>query len=251
MLVAPQTQELTSVISGSMNSINGLLLGEILKDGDDQLGARETLDPNLFAIILMLPSPFLSDKKLRGLDLKLKNLWLRLAASVAAGLDIHGPGLPMGLFHDHRVHVMIAALSLLRYTKGGAIYTGSRLLASFLESREPVISSVALDCYMRTTVSYSDFSPPPSYLPVAVSAAFNLMLPDNLFSMGWFTLCKSVAGFETLSVEWRRTFAEGFFTSSRQRLPRSLGDMESSTPVIGLEGILTWGYLHEENKSQN
>ena len=57
-----------------MNSTNGLLLGETLNDCDDQLGARETLDPNLFAIILMLPSPFLSDKTLQGLDLKLKNL---------------------------------------------------------------------------------------------------------------------------------------------------------------------------------
>jgi hypothetical protein len=57
-----------------------------------------------------------------------------------------------------------------------------------------------------------------------------------------------VDGFETLSVEWRRMVAEGFFTLSRRPMPRPRGDMESSTPESELEAILTWEYFHEEEQ---
>ena len=57
-----------------------------------------------------------------------------------------------------------------------------------------------------------------------------------------------MGGFETLSVEWRRTFAEGFFTLSRRSLPRLRVDTESNTSESELEAILTWEYFHEEEQ---
>jgi len=66
--------------------------------------------------------------------------------------------------------------------------------------------------------------------------------------MGWSILEIFVAGFETLSVEWRRTFAEGFFALSRRPLPRPGGDTESSTPENRLVEILTWEYFNEEEQ---
>ena len=252
MLVAPQKQESTRTISYSWHSMGRVIPENLLKDYDRRLGASENPDPNFFAITLMLSKhlAFYDARRLWSLDLKLKNPWLRLAARVVARLDIpDGSGLPMGLFHDHRVHNMIAALSLLRYARRDVTqFTESHLLASFLESREPAISSVALEYYMKTTISYSDSSAPPSHLSAAVSAAFNVMIPDYLQWMGWRILDTFVDGFETLSVEWRRTFAEGFFTLSRQRLPRPRGGMELNTPESELEEILTWEYFHEEER---
>jgi len=171
---------------------------------------------------------------------------------VVAQLDISdGSDVPMGVFHDHRVQNVIAALALLRYTQGKVTqYTESLLLASFLESQELAISSVALEYYMRTLISYPDPSAPSRHLSPAVSAAFNFILPDHQLRMGWTILEVFVNGFETLSVEWRRTFAEGFFTMSRRPLPRPWGDMESSTPESELERILTWEYFHEEEQER-
>jgi hypothetical protein len=146
---------------------------------------------------------------------------------------------------------MIAALSLLRYTDGRvAQYAESLLLASFLGSREPTISSVALEYYMETRISYSDSSAPACYLSIAVSAAFNLILPDHQLLTGWKILDIFVGGLETLSVEWRRVFAEGFFTLSRRPLPRPRGVTESSTQESDLENILSWEYFHEEQRRE-
>jgi len=155
----------------------------------------------------------------------------------------------MGLLYDHRVRNMIAALSLLRYARGDVThYTESLLLASFLQSRELPISSTALEYYMRTTISYSNSPQPCRYLSAAVSSAFNVMLPEEQLWRRWALLDIFVDGFETLSVEWRRSFAEGFFTLSRRPLLRPRGDMESSTPESELEGILTWEYFHAEEE---
>jgi hypothetical protein len=198
---------------------------------DLQLGASENPDPNFFAILFMLSKHVPSDKleELKKMNLELKNPWSRLAARVVARLDIpDGSGLPMGSFGDHRVHNMIAALSLLRYTQGTVDqYTEFLLLGSFLESREISISSVALEYYMKTTISYPDPPAPPYCLSTVVSAAFNFILPDHQLWMGWTILHIFVDGFETLSVEWRRSFAEGFFTLSRRPLLRPRGDTES------------------------
>jgi hypothetical protein len=254
MLVTPRIRELESIIDDSMIHQERTVQEELLRDYDHQLGASEKPDPNIFAILLILSKHLHSDtiEKLQRLNLELKNPWLRVAARVVAQLDIpDGSGLPIGLFHDHRIQYMIAALSLLRYTDGRVTqYTESLLLASFLESREPAISSVALEYYMKTTISYSDPSAPTRYLSAAVSAAFNFILPGHQLLTGWKILGIFVSGFETLSVEWRRAFAEGFFTLSRRPLPRPRGDMESATQESELERILSWEYFHEEEQKQ-
>ena len=252
MLVAPQTQELTPIISDSMHPEGPILIRGLLSDYDGQLGASENPDPNLFATILVLSRHlYLWEKwSMRSLELDLKNPWLSLVARVLARLDIpDGPGMPMEKFHDDRVHNMIAALSLLPFTRRRVTRpTPSLLLASFLESREVSISSVALEYYLDATISHSDSSAPPSHLSTAVSAAFNFMLPDHSLLMRWRILDTFLDGFETLSVEWRRKFAEGFFTLSRKRLPRSREDIDSSTPESELNNVLTWEYFHEEER---
>jgi hypothetical protein len=250
MLVAPQ-QELMSIIHdyGQCN-----IREELFRSYDHQLGASENPDPSIFVILLMLSKHLDSYtiEELQNLDLELKNPWLRLAARLVAQLDIpDGSGLPMGLYHDHRVQNMIAALSLLRYTEGDVTqYIGPLLLASFLESREVAISSVALEYYMETTISYPDLLAPPRYLSAAVSAAFSPIFPGHQLWMGWRILYIFVGGFEQLSVEWRRAFAEGFFTLSRQPLPQLRRHMESSTRKSELEEIITWEYFHKEERER-
>jgi hypothetical protein len=254
MLVEPQAQELTSVIYDSTFYKEPTVQGELFKSFDHQLGASENPNPNIFAILLILSKhlPSYTTQRLQNRDLELRNPWLRLAARVAAQLDItDGSGVQIGLIYDHRVHNMIAALSLLRYIEGKVThYTESLLLASFLESREPAISSVALEYYMKTTISYSDPSSPSCSFSAAVSAAFNFITPDHQIWMGYRTLDIFVDGFETLSVEWRRAFAEGFFTLSRRPLPRPRGGTESSTRENELQKILTWEYFNEEGQER-
>jgi len=213
---------------------------------DERLGASENPDPNISAILLMLfkqPSHYIR-KRMQNRSIEMKNPWLSLAARVAAQLDVpDGPGLPMGSIYDHRVRNMIAARSLLRYAQGKVThYTESFLLASFLQSRVLAISSVALKYYMKTMISYSDPPAPSFFLSAAVSSAFNVMLPEEQLWRRWELLHIFVDGFETLSVEWRRSFAEGFFTLLSRPLPKLRGDMESSTQESELEAILTWEY---------
>jgi len=254
MLVAPQTQESTPIIHSSMLHKECVSQEELLKNYDIQLGANENPDPNFLAIMFMLSKhvPSVAIEELKHMDLGLKNPWLRLAARVIARLDIpDGPGLPIGSFYDHRVHNMIGALSLLRYTQGTVTqYTEYLHLQSFLESRELSISSVALGYYMETTISYPDPPVPPYSLSAAASAAFNFILPDHLLWMGWKILGIFVDGFETLSVEWRRSFAEGFFTLSRRPLLKPRGNMKSMSQESELEQVLTWEYFHEEEQER-
>ena len=259
MLVTPQTRGLTSVIEGLMvnfaDHVDSFAQEDLFKTYDHQLGASGNPDPNLFAILLMVSKRLFLYKiqALQSQILEFKNPWLRLAARVVARLDIpDGSGLPLGLSYDHPVNNMIAAFSLLRYTEGNVTqYTESLLLASFLESRELSISSVALEYYMKTIISYSGPSAPSCYLSRAVHAVFNLMLPDHQLQVGWEILEIFVTGFENLPVEWRRTFAEGFFTLSRQPQPRSRGDTGTNTPETRLWNILTWGYFHEKEQEAN
>ena len=255
MLVAPQTQELTSIMEAP-TSVHGVTATEfpeaLFKNYDHQLGASDHPDPNFFAILLMLFKG-LSYVEIMGLQYcnqELRNPWLRLTARMVANLDNpDGSGVQMELGFDHRVHNMVAALSLLRYTEGKVTqYTESLLLASFLQSQEFAISSVALEYYTKTVISYLDPSAPSRYLSHAVHAVFNLMLPDHQLQMGWLILEIFVNGFDNLSVEWRRTFAEGFFTISRLLLPRSQGDTKASTRGSELKKILTWEYFHKEEQ---
>ncbi len=254
MLVAPQKQSLTRTTRDSTLYGAHCFLEEMLDNYDLRLGASESPDPNFCATLFMLSKHIPLDKleELKYVNLELKNPWLRMAARVVARVDIpDGSGLPIGSFYDHRVHNMIAALSLLRYTQGTVDqYTEFLLLGSFLESREISISSVALEYFMKTTISYPNPSVPPHCLFTAVSAAFNFILPDHQLWMGWTVLEIFVDGFETLSVEWRRSFAEGFFTLSRRPLLRPRGDTESRTRESELEQVLTWEYFNEEDQER-
>jgi hypothetical protein len=249
-LFVGQRQESTLVIVGSTFYEEDTVLEKLLKSYDRHLGASENPNPSSFAILLVLSKHFdlSAIGRLERLNLELKNPWLRLVARAIARLDIpDGSVLPMELCSDHRIHNMIAALSLLRYTEGrGTLYTESLLLASFLQSREFAISSVALEYYMKTVISYHDPLSPSSHLSQGVHSVFNLMLPDHQLRMGWRVLETFVNGFDNLPVEWRRTFAESFFTLSRQSSPRPQGDTETNAPELELNGIITWKYFHKE-----
>jgi hypothetical protein len=253
-LVVPQAQVSATMIIGPVLYGERSFPGELLKNYDLQLGASENPDPNFLAIVFMI-SKHVSSSEIEGLKdmhLDLNNPWLKLAARVVAHLDIPGgSGLPIGSFFDHRLYNMIATLSLLRYTQGRVTqYTEFLLLESFLESRELSIASVALKYYMKTTISYLVPPVPSHCLSAAVSAVFNFMLPDHSLWMGWTILDIFVNGFETLPVEWRRSFAEGFFVCARRPLLRPRGDMESMTQESELEQILTWEYFHEEEQER-
>jgi len=249
-VAALRTQGITSVLNYSIFDDKISSLEETFNNYDEQLGASENPDPNILAILLMLSKKHSSSARMQMRDgiRNLKNPWLGLAARGVVHLDIpDGPSLPMGLLDDHRVRNMIAALSLLRYGRGNVTHdTESLPLASFLQSRELSISSVALEYYMETTISHID--PPSCYLPAAVSSAFNLMLPEEQLRRRWEILDIFVYRFERFSVEWRRNFAEGFFTLSRRPLLRPRGDIESSTQESELEAILTWEYFHAEEQ---
>ena len=254
MLVAPQRQELTGIIRDSMDNGGLFFQEELLKNYDLQLGDSKNPDPNFIAILFMLSkhaSPG-TIEKLEHVNLDMKNPWLKLVARVVARLDIPDElSASMGSFYDYRVHNMIASLSLLRYTQGMVTeYTESRILASFLDSRELCISSVALEYYMKTMISYPTPLAPPCSFSHATSAVFNFTLPDHQLWMGWTILEIFVDEFETLSVEWRRAFADGFFTLSRRPVLRPLGDIEPSTPESELERIITWEYFHEEEQER-
>ena len=254
IVLAPQTQQFAQIVHRSTIDGAHVFQDELLEIYDLQLGANENPDPNFLAIVFILSKhvPSFKIEGLKYVNPDLKNQWLRLAARVVARLDIpDGSGLPMGSFYDHRLHNMIAALSLLRYTQGTITqYTELHLLESFLESRERPISSVALEYYIKTTISYPGPVAPSYCLSTAVSAVFNFILADHPLWMGWKILDVFVGGFETLSVEWRRAFADGFFTLSRRPLLKPRGDTESVTQESELEQILTWGYFHEEEQER-
>ena len=174
----------------------------------------------------------------------------QLVANVIAQLETPDEtGMDFEPFHDHRVHNMIAALSLLRYSEGKVIHGIAResfLLASFLPSREFAISSLALRHYLETVISYSNPLPPSCYLSGAVRALFSPILPDNYLPKGWKILQIFEDRFENLSIEWRQTFAEAFFTVSHRPLLRK--NEQNGTPVTELRGILTWEYFCKEEQ---
>ena len=252
MLVVPRPQELTPTVRYSILHGERVFLEELLQNYDLQLGAAEDPDANFFAIVFMLSKhvPPGTIERLVDVNVELENPWLRLAARVAARLDVSDEsGLPVGWFYDRRVHNMIAALSLLRYTRGTVSqYTEFLRLESFLESQELSISSVALEYYMKTAISYPSPRAPSYCLSAAVSAAFNFVILDHPLWMGWSILDTFVDGFETLSVEWRRSFAEGFFTLSRRPLLTPRGKTKPRTRDGELMEILTWEYFHEKGQ---
>jgi len=252
MLVSPQTQDLIPVMRYAIEDGERFSQEELLENYDLQLGASEIPDPNFLVIMFMLSKYVPSDtmEALKDVNLELKNPWLRLAARVVARQDIPDSSvLPLVSSYDHRVRNMIAALSLSRYSQGAVSqYTEFVLLESFLESRELSISSVALEYYMKTAISYPGPPAPSYWLSTTASATFNFILPDHLLGMGWELLVMFTDGLETLSVEWRRSFAEGFFTLSRRPLLRPRAVTWSMTRESELEQILTWECFHEEEQ---
>ena len=248
MLLAPRAQDLNINFKQAGESKAHV---ELLKVYDRHLGVSATPDPNLFAILLMLSKTLSSDRiwRLRDPTLKIQNPWLNLVARMAARRDITDEfTLPTGLRYNHRFHNMLAALSLLRYTGGEVTQFRESLLASFLQSREFAISSVALEYYMKAIISDSGSSAPSCYLSGAVHPLFNVLLPDHQLRRGWAILRVFVDKFSDLPAEWSRTFAEGFFTLSRRPLPQSQGETETTTPERELENILTWEYFHIEEQ---
>ena len=219
---------------------------------DSQLAVGHTPDPNFLATLLLI-SENLSPRQLGNLqdpnyNPLYRNPWLALTGMVLAELDIPDAlSAVMESFYDHKVCNMIAAQSLLRYSQGTVThYTESVLLASFLQSREVIISSLALWNYMRTILSYNGPpAEPPRYLPDAVQLTFNPDMPYDQLWMGWNVLRMFVEGRNNLTLEWQQTFAAAFFTVLEQQLPRLHGDPKGSTPTKGLRRILTWEYFHE------
>ena len=216
------------------------------------LGASQPPDPECLAVLLLLSKHLAPNSELEMVwyfGMVLENPWLQFVADMIARCDILDEfGTVFGPFYDHRVHNMIAAFSLFRSSETNACSDDRRphLLASFLPSREYVISSSALQLYLETAISHSNPLPPSHYLSGAVHALFSLLLPDNYFPKGWKFLHMFVDGFEKLSVEWRQTFAEAFFPMSHRPLLNE--NRQNSTQVTELTGILTWEYFCKEGQ---
>ena len=223
-------------------------LDGIFRAYDNQLGVGQTPDPYFLATLLLV-SEDLHRRQLENFqDPSYRNPWLTLTGRVIAELDIpDGLSSVMEPFYDHKVCNMIAAQTLLRYAQGIVTqYTEPLLLASFLQSREVTISSLALEYYMRTILSYNGPSPqPPRYLSDAVQLVFNPDMPDDQLWMGWNILSIFVKGRTKLTLKWRQAFARAFFTMLDRQLPRLRGDLKRNTPIDGLRKILTWQYFHE------
>jgi len=118
-LLVAHTQELTPVTIRSLSYTDYTVLEGLLKNYDRHLGANESPDPNMFAILLVLSKHLTAVERLEKLELELKNPCSRLVARAVALLDIpDGSGLSMELISDYRVQNMIAARSLLRYRHG-------------------------------------------------------------------------------------------------------------------------------------
>jgi len=253
MLVAPRGQSLVSMIKDSIEREDCYVQKELLQHYDLRLEASENPDPNIVAILLLLSKQLPSSEvdQLHDLDLELKNPWLKRAARVIARRDIPDASSTVtGPFHDHKVHNMIAALSLRRYVDPRPIqHPEYELLASFLGSREPAVSALGLGYYMQTILSDYDPPPPPLGFKRALCAVFNLILPGHQLHMGWKMLDMFVKGFDTLPTEWRQTFADAFFTLSRQPLKKLCDDRDISTAESELEKILTWEYFHEKERA--
>ena len=219
---------------------------------DRRLGPSENPEP-IFLTMLLLFTDY-DTKEVRDVSLELKNPWLSLTARVVARVGIpDDPGLHIRSFQDRKVHNMIAALYLRRYTKGYStqLTESAGLLASFLEPREFVICAFALEHYMRTIITYTSLPPTPCHLSGSIRTIFNLTLPEHQLRVGWTILAIFTDGFDKLSVGWRQTFADAFFALSRQPLQMSHGGVERITPTRELWKIRSWEYFHkEEEESQ-
>jgi hypothetical protein len=241
-----------SLVAARAEISNGMCqepdLDRIFKAYDNQLGDSQTPDPNFLATLLLVSEDLYPRQLGSFQDPNYRNPWLTITGRVIAELDIPDRlGTMMESLYDHKVCNMIAAQSLLRYTQGNVTkYMESFLLASFLQSREVTISSLALEYYMRSILSNNGPTPqPPRYLFNAVRLVFNPDMPDDQLWMGWNILSIFVEGRNKLTLKWRQAFAIAFFTMLDRQLPRLRGDPKRNTPTDGLRKILTWQYFHE------
>ena len=216
----------------------------IFRAYDNQLGVGQTPDPYFLATLLLVARDLYPRRPVPFQDPNYRNPWLTLTGRVIAGLDIpEGLSTTKDSFYDHKVCNMIAAQYLFRCTQGRI--PQSYLLASFLQSREVTISSLALEYYMRTILLYNEPSQPPRYLSDAVQLVFNPILPDDRLWIGWNILGLFVEGRNKLTLHWRQAFARAFFTQLDRQLPRLRGDPKRIAPIDGLKKILSWQYYHE------
>ena len=264
LLLAPRTQFLSpeagGFISDNMSDSPQLKLShqDLFNNYDLHLGAGQSPDPKFFAILLLLSKGLSKGHgearyHWQGHEIYLNNPWLQLTATIISQNVIPDePGIHNISFHDDRVYDMFAALFLQQYPNEvelSARRTWPCLLVSFLESRELAISSSALHHHIRAVTSSSDpplRSGPSCHLSGAVHAVFSPILPDDYLPKGWKILGVFADGVEQLSVEWRQSFAEAFFTLLRRPLLR--GNGQQSTQVTELENILTWEYFCEEER---
>ena len=248
-LLAPQTHFRTSWVGGSMPDPPP---HNLFYNYDRLLGVSQSPDPDSLAILLLL-------SKTLGLYVReqhwhindnLRNPWLWLIVNGIYQGAIHDEsGMDFKPYHDPRVQNMIAALSLLRYSEGKVTHSTAReslLLASFLPSREFIISSLALHHYLKTVISYSNPPLPSHYLSGAMHALFSPVLPENYLPKGWEILQMFMDEFENLSIGWQQAFAEAFFTVSHR--PLLSRNRQNGPPVLELKAILTWEYFCKEGQ---
>ena len=226
----------------------GLDLDGIFKAYDKQLRVGQTPDPNVLATLLLVSKDLYPRQLGSFQDPNYRNPWLTLTGRVIADLNIpYGLSTVVESFYDHKLCNMIAAQFLLRYIQGTVTqYTEPFLLATFLQSKEVTISSLALEYYMRTILSNNEPpARPPRYLSDAVQLVFNPDMPDDQLWMGWNILGIFVEGRNKLTLKWRQAFATAFFTLLHRQLPRLRGDPKKNKPIDGLGKILAWKYFHE------
>ena len=250
LLLAPRTQFLApTAMSNDVSDFPhiGRSHQDLLNNYDLHLGASGSPDPKVAAILLLL----FKGVQIWGfepLSLTLRNPWLWFVANVATYNDIpHTRSMDIRSFHDHRVHNMFGALSLLLCSQGFTIYHlhGQFLfLTSFLEASHPAISCPILYHYMG--LFGANTPPQPCYFSGALRIVFNPVLPGHHLPRGWVILERLLHKFDDYPAQWRRAFAEAFFSLSRRPLLK--GSKQKGTPGSNQEisDILTWEYFCEE-----
>ena len=257
LLVVARTEFLTSPAGGYISDFP-----EQFTEYGLLLKASESSDPKIAAILLLLSN---------SMRIKGSHLFSRTLGNVATSHDSQNGK----MCHDHRVHNMFGALSLLLCPHGDTIYQihgQFPFLISFLEASDPAISCPVLYHYMGL---FGPITPPQSRVfSVALRVVFNSELPIHDLPRGWVILYRFLHEFDHYTVEWQQIFAEAFFGISRRSRLRSMtkrtlwlmmrGNKWHGTSPVPLErsewgtpgsikeisNIITWEYFCEENPEQ-
>ena len=264
LLLSPRRQFFTPPAGGSVS--NNMANPPQLRRGhqtlfnsyDLQIGANESPDPKIAAILLLLSKDLSSKvrRQLQSLNLNLRNPWLQLAASMIINRRVpDGSSMDIRPFPDHRVHNMLGALSLPWYfdedgiidRRGGREH---RILNTFLGSMEPAISFPVL----YKCIEWLDESVLPLFSDRhgALHLLFNPTMPDHHLPRGWDIL-------RTFTYWHRRSasagafagaIAEAFFTLSQRPLLKRKRKRQNDTPSTKdeLRDILTWEYFCKEEE---